>query len=194
MRDPEEILAFWFEQPAPDAETLKRKIRRWYGGGPALDAEIASRFGAYVERAQRAELAAWSGSARPCLAGILLMDQFTRSTYRGTGRAFAQDGDARQWSLAGIAAGFERELTLDERMFLYMPLVHAEDVALQDRAVRCMQSIVDAAPEALRAVYGTALGSALQHQDTIRRFGRFPARNVALGRASTPEEHAFLGA
>jgi uncharacterized protein (DUF924 family) len=192
MSEPEQILSFWFEQPATDAETLKRKVHRWYAGGPDVDREIASRFREDVERAERGELSAWGAAPRSGLAAILVMDQFTRNIYRADPRAFALDPTAQRASLAGLAAGFERELSLEERLFLYMPLVHAEDRTLQERAVSCVGSLVSEAPSPLRAVYELSAESARQHRDTIVRFGRFPARNAALGRVSTPEELSFL--
>src|SRR5690349_13870195 len=139
MSEPETILAFWFGEPAADADSLKQKIRRWYGGGPAYDRELHEKFADDLELARRGELAAWAATPRGRLALVLLLDQCSRNIHRGTPRAFDQDRSAQTLVLEAMEAGWERDLSLDERMFLTMPLVHAEDPALQERAVRSME-------------------------------------------------------
>jgi len=187
-----EILEFWFGTPAEDDEGFKTKLRRWYQGNADFDREIESKFRADVEKAAAGELEAWEHEARPCLALVILMDQFTRNVYRSTAKAYSLDLHAQRIVVNGYERGFEKELGLEERLFFMMPLVHAENAAYQDRAVEAMARLAADAPPPLRAGYAIGVKQVGAHRDTIRRFGRYPARNAFLGRASTPEEIAYL--
>jgi uncharacterized protein (DUF924 family) len=177
--DPAAALDFWFGAPpyAPRAA--------WFTKSEAFDAEVRERFGATLEAALAGTLPpAWAAAP---LAEILLLDQFTRNAFRGTPRAFA--GDARALALAQRLADSGEHLALHpvQRVFAYLPFEHAEDAALQDRSVRLFAALAAEHPPA--ADY---LDYAERHRDVIRRFGRFPHRNAVLGRASTPEEQAYL--
>jgi uncharacterized protein (DUF924 family) len=146
---------------------------------------VRERFGAAVEAALAGTLpAAWASAP---LAEILLLDQFTRNAFRGTARAFA--GDARALAIAQrvVAAGGDRPLDPVWRLFVYLPFEHAEDIAMQDEAVRLVGALAAADPR-----FADPLDYAHRHRDVIRRFGRFPHRNPILGRASTADELAFL--
>ena len=190
---PDDILAYWFEgAPAADAAALKRKMQRWYMGGPGLDAEIKERFGADVERALSGELDDWAGTPRGRLALVLLLDQFTRNVYRETAQAYAGDAKAQALATEAFDQGLDRDLDLEMRQFLMMPLVHAEDLTLQERACQLMAALVEEAPVELRPAYGMGIEQTRKYRDVISRFGRFPHRNGVLGRTSTPEEKAFL--
>lgn len=172
---PTDVLDFWFRELDP---------RQWFKASTKLDAEIGRRFGAWVDAALSGDLDAWAATPRGRLALILLLDQFTRNSRRGGPEAFAGDAKAQSLVLEGLAAGADRELNIAERHFFYMPLMHAEDPKLQALSVEKFAAVQR---EALSQVK-----SAQDHAATIARFGRFPARNAALGRPSTPDEEAFL--
>jgi uncharacterized protein (DUF924 family) len=186
----DEVLDFWFGVPATDAPGLMAKMKRWYQGGPALDEEIRAKFLTEVETAVAGGLEEWTATLRGRLALVILLDQFTRSVYRGDARTYA--GDARAQSLA--LGGLSRlgELPSLERNFLLMPLVHAEDLALQERGVAEVARVVEEAAEWQRPILAMGIEQTRKYRDVIARFGRFPHRNQILGRTSTPEEEEFL--
>src|SRR5690606_21215817 len=165
------VLAFWREAgPA-----------RWYAKDEEFDRTFTMRFEAAHMAAARGELMSWSGSAEGVLALLILLDQFPRNAYRGTGHMFATDGLARQVCEQAIAAGLDRQGPEDLRQFYYMPLEHAEDLAAQEQCVRLMAPL-----------HAETLRWAEIHRDIIARFGRFPHRNAVLGRVTTAEEQQFL--
>jgi uncharacterized protein (DUF924 family) len=175
-----DVLAFWF-----GAADVARD--EWFRKDPDFDARIRDRFGALVEQALAGGLADWEGAAGAALARVLLLDQFTRNIFRDTSRAF--DGDAQALALARsmVARGADQALPPLRRVFTYLPFEHAEDEAAQRESLRLFGALAAAHP---------ALASyddyARRHAAVIERFGRFPHRNAILGRASTPEEIAFL--
>jgi uncharacterized protein (DUF924 family) len=177
---PHEVLDFWFG-PAPHAE---RDV--WFRKDPAFDAEIRSRFGAAIEAALAGGLADWTATPRGAVARVLLLDQFTRNVFRDTPRAFAGDAQALATAEAIVDARSDRTLDRYERWFLYMPFEHAEDLAVQERAVALFKALAEETGEPGN------LSWAEKHAVVVRRFGRFPHRNAILGRVSTPEELAFL--
>jgi uncharacterized protein (DUF924 family) len=166
----EDVLAFWFADPA-----------RWWKKDPAFDAEVRERFLALHEVIDRGDREDWLETARGALAFVVVLDQFSRNMFRGTARSFASDARARMAARRAVERGDDQALTDDQRPFLYMPLMHSEDLADQDR---CCALFAAARSDQLRY--------AESHRDIIRRFGRFPHRNALLGRASTPEEEGFL--
>jgi uncharacterized protein (DUF924 family) len=168
-----EVLDFWFD-PAWKAH--------WFEPSAAFDRAVAARLGDLHRRAAGGELDGWQSSAEGCLALCILLDQAPRQLFRGSPRAFATDAQALAVAKRALAAGFDRQLPLEQRQFLYLPLMHSEDLADQERCVAIY------ATEELRHNLHHAAG----HADIIRRFGRFPHRNAALGRTTTAEEHAFL--
>jgi uncharacterized protein (DUF924 family) len=188
----EAVLGDWFGPLGPDGLPAEAKRRRWFGGGAAVDAELRERFGAEVEAALAGRREAWAGTPHGRLALVILLDQFPRNIFRGTARAFAGDALALRHAEAAVAAGEDTRLVSIERQFLYLPFEHAEDPAQQARSVALFERLAGQAAPALRDGLQEALDYARRHQVVIERFGRFPARNAALGRASTPEERAFL--
>ena len=162
----------------------------WFGLTPerhfakdaALDRMIADRFGAVRDRVKASGADGWQETPQPLLAAIILLDQFSRNLYRGTAEAFAADDLAATLTLKAIEHGWEERYSPERRVFLYMPLMHAEDVALQDLSVARFTELG----------IPNNLTFARDHRDVIVRFGRFPSRNAALGRLSTPEEEAYL--
>lgn len=188
----ERILTFWFGSAVDDAETMKTQSSLWWGGGPELDAEIESRFGALVQEAVAGGLKDWCETPRGTLARTILLDQFTRNIHRGKPEAFSGDPEARRGVLAALDAGTDKHLRAIERVFLYMPLEHAEDLAMQERSVAVFTALVAEQPEALAAGMKQYVPFAEQHRDIIARFGRFPHRNPILGREPTAAETAYL--
>jgi len=189
---PDAVLEFWFGEPAHDEETQKRKVRRWFQGGEEMDHEIAERFGALHAQAARGELDDWAQTPRGRLALIIVFDQFTRNLHRGNQKAFAQDAKARKLAVEALDRGLDADLSLDERMFLQLPLGHSEDLELQNRAVAYVEMLAEQAPGALGGMWKINVSQARMHRDTVARFGRFPQRNAALARTSTGEEMEFL--
>ena len=169
----DEILRFWFEELQP---------QDWFVRSEAVDRTIRARFlGVHDELSRGAELAV-PASAREALAAVIVLDQFPRNLFRGSPRAFATDALALSLAQQAIAAGLDRKLSTQERMFLYMPFQHAEDRVVQERSVELFASLGAA----------ESLDFARRHKEVIDRFGRFPHRNAALGRESTPQELEFM--
>ncbi len=177
------VLDFWFLPPGREAFRPE-----WFRKDPAFDATIRERFGEDVEAALAESRDGWDSGADGCLALVLLLDQFTRNIFRDTPRAFA--GDARALALAGaaIADGRDRALPPLRRWFLYLPYMHAESLADQERSVALFRAL----REAGGAAFDSPLDYAVRHRDVIARFGRFPHRNAILGRESTKDEVDFL--
>ncbi len=180
-----EVLDFWF-LPADDPDHGKAR-EVWFRKDPAFDQLIRERFEPLLGALERGELSAWGDSPRARLARILIADQFTRNTRRDDPRAFALDPIALAETRALVASGADRDLKPAERSFAYLPFEHAESLADQDEAIRLYNALAQDAPE-----WNESLVWAVKHRDVIVRFGRFPHRNEILGRASTPEELAFL--
>lgn len=185
--DPEAraILDFWFGPPGSAGHGQNRA--EWFRKNDSFDAEIAHRFGLVIERALHGELLGWDAHPESALARILVLDQFTRNTLRGSARAFAGDALALEAAQALLAAGHHASLLPVERMFACLPFEHAESLTMQDESMRLFQRLAADAPE-----LDTLVEFARRHREIIVRFGRFPHRNAALGRASTAEELAFL--
>lgn len=189
----DDVLTFWFgDAPATNAAELGAKIKRWYMGGEVEDIAIRGRFADTIERALAGELDDWATTPRGRLALILVLDQMTRSVFRGTPRAFAGDARAQQLATEMLDAGTARALTFEERHFVHMPLLHAEDAGLLDRYNELFPRTLTGVPEWGRALLGDGIEQGLKYRDVIARFGRFPHRNQALGRSSTPAEVDFL--
>lgn len=181
---PHDVLTYWFGDDPADAWS-RRDL--WFGGGEAVDAEVRDRFGATVEAALRGELDAWVESAEGTLALVLVLDQFPRNAFRGDPRCFEGDALAQDLALAALDAGRDRGWHPAHRMFLRMPLMHAEDRDLQRRSLLEFALLWRDAPET-----ANALDHAADHAAVVLRFGRLPDRNRLLGRPSTPQEEAFL--
>ncbi len=186
------VLDFWLGDGLERGWCSDNRDDLWFAGGPKLDATIRERFGALVEQALNGELGDWEANMETRLALVLLLDQVPRNIHRGHPRAFAGDLRAQQLVRQALASGLDRDLAKVGRVFLYMPLVHAENLALQDEAVTRFQQLRDSSPPELREKLDRNLQFAQLHRDIVQRFGRFPHRNAALCRESTPEELAFL--
>ncbi|MDB5743839.1 MAG: hypothetical protein JWR68_2154 [Polaromonas sp.] len=189
---PAAVLDFWLADGLTQGWPSQDMNLRWFTGGPALDKEISQTFGSAVAAAQAGGLTGWEAEPLDRLALVILLDQFTRNVFRGTGQAFGGDARAQGLTLQTLDQQQDRQLPWVGRLFIYMPLMHAEDAALQAKCVACFAQLVDEAPADLKPKLQGSLDFARQHQDIISRFGRFPYRNAALGRASTAAEIAFL--
>jgi uncharacterized protein (DUF924 family) len=193
MDEIEAVLEFWFGPARPAGTPVSDEFRsRWWHKDPAFDTAVRERFGALYDAIARGEREAWLASARGRLAYLVVLDQFSRNMFRGSRRAFAEDPRAQHAALGGIAAGMDRELADDERAFFYLPLMHAEDRALQDRCVAAFERLRDECRGDARAQVEQFLKFAEAHRTIVQRFGRFPHRNEAVGRTTTHEELAFL--
>lgn len=183
--NPADVLEFWFGAPGSAEHGSLRKC--WFEKDPAFDAEIRRRFLSLVDEAAAGRLDDWADRPERLLALIVLLDQFPRNLFRDAPRAFATDAQALALAQQALAQGVDAQLMPVARAFIYLPFEHSEDLAMQDRAVALFSAL---------AQHGEAFASYLdyaeRHRDVIRRFGRFPHRNAILGRASTPEEIAFL--
>ena len=190
---PEDVIHFWLgDGSQPGADPLA-KADLWWKKDDAFDREIRERFQDTLERGVRGELGSWESSPRGRLALVLLYDQLSRNMFRGTARSFAQDPLARELAKKAFDAGDDRALTPVEISFLLMPFMHAEDLALQQRALDGFTKLRDAAEgEKLRKNFESSVKYGGLHMKIIERFGRFPHRNEILGRPSTEEESAFL--
>lgn len=189
IETPEAILSFWFEDVTAHPEKLGAQMKRWYSGGKPLDAEITQRFGATVDALASGLAQTWASQGpRQRLAAIIALDQFSRSIHRNSAKAFASDPLALRIAKDAIANGDDKALHPIERIFLFMPFEHAEDMSAQREAIRLFEALQADATDHTREAFKSALDYAHRHADVIAKFGRFPHRNDALGRASTPEE------
>jgi len=168
-----EVLGFWFALTPEQHFATSAK----------LDAEIKARFGPLRDLVLGSGAAGWRDDPETLLAALILLDQFSRNIHRGTAEAFAADPLALHLTLEAIGKGWDADMDKDRRQFLYLPLEHAEDPAMQALSVEKFGSLGDA----------YVFDFAKKHAEVIARFGRFPSRNAALGRVSTAEEQAFLG-
>lgn len=199
MDEARSVRDFWFGKLPLSADALNRRIRFWFGDERVAlrqrrDEHIRVRFGAMLERAANGELAAWADGPRRRLSLIILLDQFPRSLFRGSARAFAYDAQALALALSGMQSGADAALDVAERIFFYMPLQHAERREVQEESVAAYRRLLAEVPQELQGPFSGALRSAENHRAIIERFHRFPQRNRALRRVSTPEELDWLQA
>jgi uncharacterized protein (DUF924 family) len=169
---PADVIHFW-RQAGP---------AKWFARNAAFDEAIRLKFEPTHHAAARGEYDAWAETAEGALALVILLDQFPRNLYRASPHAFATDPKARAIARRAVARGFDQEVAPELRGFFYLPFEHSEDPADQALCVELCRKLGD--PETLKW--------AELHEDIIRRFGRFPHRNPALARETTPEEQAFL--
>ena len=167
------ILDFWF---APQTQP------HWFAKSAAFDELIRSRFAAVLHSAAQAELWHWRTCADGRLAEIIVLDQFSRNLYRDSARAFAQDPLALALAQEAVMQGLDQQLSSAQRSFLYMPYMHSESAAIHAEALKLFEALGNP----------VNLDFEQKHKTIIDRFGRYPHRNNVLGRASTPEEVAFL--
>lgn len=177
------VVDFWF---------AKTSAVHWFNASEVFDEEIRKRFGSLTEAAAAGHLDAWAAIPSGWLALLILLDQFPRNLYRDDPSAWAQDASAQRVALSGLARGDDRQLPLLQRVFSYLPLEHAEDMALQQRSVALFEALCCEAAAEQRVRFEEFFDYARQHHDVIARFGRFPHRNAVLGRMNTPDEVHYL--
>lgn len=175
MDDPVSVLDFWLGEVGEEG---------WYRGDAAFDAACRDRWMDLWQAAEGGGLDHWVEGTVGTLAFLILTDQLPRNMFRGTARAFATDPMARAAARAAVAAGWDMGAPEPERQFFYLPFEHSEDPVDQEAGIALIAERLPASPDNLL--------HARAHAEVIRRFGRFPFRNAALGRVSTPEEEAFL--
>lgn len=175
MSDPVEVLDFWLGEIGP---------KGWYAGGEEIDALCRDRFGDLWQAAHDGGLEHWVEGTVGTLAYLIVCDQFSRNIHRGTALAFATDARALTAAKRAVAEGWDLNAPEPERQFFYMPFEHSEDPADQVLAVQYLTERLASEPD--MALHARA------HQEVITRFGRFPTRNAALGRTSSPEEQTYL--
>jgi uncharacterized protein (DUF924 family) len=168
------LLDFWF-----DADSR----RHWFDSTPEFDAQLRDRFLGLYEEAAGGGLTGWRADGRGCLGLVLLLDQLPRNVFRGSAQAFETDSQARAVTRYALDMAFDQQLDEAQRLFLYLPLEHSEELADQDRSVELIGQLTSEP---------AWLDYARKHREVIARFGRFPHRNTVLGRESTAEEQAFL--
>lgn len=169
-----QVLDFWFTRHTGED---------WFGGKQAFDVAVRIGFAATLDRAQRGELWEWRSTPRGRVAEIVVLDQFARQLYRGSARAFASDTMALALSQELVARGEMEGLSADERIFALMPYMHSESLAVHEAAIPLFERWTDE----------NTLEYEKKHHEVIARFGRYPMRNKALGRQSTPAEITYIG-
>lgn len=175
MGDPVEVLDYWLGDVGPEG---------WYVGGDEIDAAIRDRWGDLWTAAHGGGLEHWIDGPAPTLAYLLVTDQFSRNIHRGKALAFATDPQARAAARRAVDAGWDMDVPVPERQFMYLPFEHSEDAEDQSLSVRLFEERMPEAAENILHAHA--------HAEVIRRFGRFPFRNAALGRPDTEEEARFL--
>lgn len=169
---PETVLEFWFGEAR----------ERWFNSTPAFDRRVIECFLPVWQAAANGELAGWEATPEGALALVIVLDQFPLNMFRGRPEGFSTEAQARAVAERAIEAGFDRQLSGEQKAFLYLPLMHSESLADQERSIALYES----------AGLKDNLRWACHHRELIRRFGRFPHRNAILGRESTPDEAAYL--
>lgn len=171
--NPDDVLTFWFSEAVEAA---------WFARDEEVDRDIAERFSNTYEMAIKAELDHWQKLPKEALALTIVLDQLPRNLFRGSARSFESDDNALAVAKSALDQGFDQQLSLKERAFFYLPLMHSEDIEEQSRCVELYKTLDNP----------LALDFAIQHYDIIEKFGRFPHRNNILGRVTTAAEARFL--
>ncbi|HKU39456.1 MAG TPA: DUF924 family protein [Polyangiales bacterium] len=189
---PEDVLWFWLGDLDGDGLAEQALVQRWWRKDAELDLDVRSKFEATWQAIMAGDREDWLPEPHGCLAYVIVLDQFSRNMFRGSAQAFAGDERALRVAADGVEAGLDRRLHGHERVFLYMPFMHSESLAMQDRAIELFSALTESARGRAKDAFAGNLEFARQHRDIVARFGRFPHRNAILGRESTPEEEAFL--
>ena len=189
---PEDVLDFWFGQPGPAAQVAAQKSALWFGKSVANDQLVIERFADTLIAAGAGQLDHWALTPRNRLALIVVLDQFPHHVHRNHGQSFAYDTQSLALALAMIENGDAARVASIEQVFVYLPLEHAESMAMQDLSVTLYAQLEADATAAEHPLFKGFLDYAQQHRDVVARFGRFPHRNALLGRPSTSEEIEFL--
>ncbi len=188
------VLEYWFGDLKEGEAPTDEVIAKWWGKDQKTDDYIRENFGRDLEEAARGELARWEETPRGTLALVIVLDQFSRNVYRDDPRAFAQDRLALEIAGTGISKGFDKGLHPVMRVFFYMPFMHSEDMAMQERSLELFRGLEDEFSQVpdVSEMLSSNRDFAERHYNIVKRFGRYPHRNATLGRESTPEEIEFL--
>ena len=190
-----QVLEYWLGAEIPTNESALTRKALWFTKAESTDEEIRKLFGGLLQEALAGKL---DGEAMEqplgMLAVLIVLDQFTRNAYRGTPKSFAGDGKARELAMKAIDLGWDVDDSIPTvaRIFMYLPLEHAEDMTMQHSSVVAFEQLHQEAPPALREFFASTLDYAHKHLAVIQEFGRFPHRNPILGRESTAAEKAYL--
>lgn len=187
-----ELLKCWFGDLGYADLPNSDRTNLWFGDNDKLKENLVREFEAEYRLAITNQLNHWIDSPRGRLAVIILLDQFSRYLYRNSANAFIYDSVAQKLCEEGLKQNMDQSLTLIERVFFYMPLVHAEQAETQEQSIKLFQNLVSLSMAETTQVYQLFLAYAYAHFRVIKEFGRFPQRNVILGRESTAAEIAFL--
>ena len=189
---PRQVLNFWFGENPDNAGTPARQAQLWWGKREADDREIRDHFERLLVQIATGHRRQWLQVPESRLAGIIVLDQFSRAMYRDDPKAFGQDMLARFWCLEGMELGHDKMLPPIQRFFYYLPLEHSESLSVQNLAVEKIGGLRGEVEDRARPHFEDFYNYALRHRDVIAEFGRFPHRNAILGRKSTPAEREFL--
>lgn len=192
MERQQAILDFWFGHVEETIVPSKRRARIWFGDDLEIDHQIKEQFNDDMQHAIAGEYDHWQQEPRGQLALIIMFDQFSRHLFRNSQQAYAQDQRALDICLAGMRHDDEHRLSLIERVFFYFPLLHVEDLKLQEQSVAIYQELANLALDETKVIYESFYKFAVHHYEIIRRFGRFPQRNDVLSRVSTESELQYL--
>lgn len=187
-----ELLNFWFGKSGFADLPTSDRTNLWFGDNDVVKKQLQDNFSNEFELARKNQLSEWGDSPRGRLALILLFDQFPRYFFRQSADAFAYDKVAQQLSIEGIEQQMDHTLTLIERVFFYMPLVHSENNLYQEKSIRLYQELVMLSMSETTQIYELFHAYARAHFRVIKEFGRFPQRNKVLGRETTQAEMTFL--
>jgi len=184
------ILNYWFEgvDDASPIDTNKRPFKKWFVEDKDMDREIKEKFEEELDKAAKGQYKSWEGSPKGRLALVILYDQFSRNMFRNTPRMYAYDALALELTLRTIHEGLDRKLMLIERAFMYLPLMHFEDISLQDVSVEHFTRLIDECRQKNAAnvhYYEYTLKYAKEHRDTVKEHGRFPHRDAILERQAS---------
>lgn len=190
MTEVNEILTFWFGESY--AKNPFQNKAQWFEKNPAFDEVLRNKFMSLHDQARQGGLKHWEDAPRPCLALIILLDQFSRNMFRDAPLAFESDDHAQQLCLKVLRHKWDMQFILVERYFAYMPLMHAEDRILQELSLQMFQKLFSESEGDEKPIFESVRRYAVSHFEIIERFGRFPHRNHILGRTSSAEEVTFL--
>ncbi len=188
----QKVLQFWFGDLATEDTYPEVKAKKWFKEGASWDEEIRENFSDIYSKAIQEQLMHWKDSPEGCLALIIVLDQFSRNLFRNQAECYAQDEKSLVLTLEGIKNKWDEELKPVERVFFYMPLMHAENYNLQEKSVNLYTQLADTCPPAIEIPIRQTLEFAVKHKNIIEQFGRFPYRNEELDRESTDREIEFL--
>jgi uncharacterized protein (DUF924 family) len=187
-----ELLNDWFGHPGSADLPTSDRTNLWFGENDEMKKRMVATYAKEYDDAIHDKLSHWAETARGRLALIILLDQFSRYLHRKSPQAFAYDDEAQKLCLDGVEKKLDQSLTLIERVFFYMPLVHAENQSLQEHSIRLYQELVTLSMAETTQIYQLFLAYAYAHFRVIKEFGRFPQRNIVLSRQSSDAELAFL--